>query len=143
MLVRLISCLFYNWLVSYKSYGSIQTKQLSHNPRYYHQHGFFLLFLLWIWMIQNLLYWHVNGLCETSINFLIFLHDYCCIVFDYTSVLQRPVLLHYPLAFYLFVFQSVNSAHFFYCYLLISCVYISCCYICSCSFICYGTLHKY
>ena len=94
-------------------------------------------------MIKNLFCYHLDQFCGTAIKFLMFSHNYCYILLDYTSASQYPV----PCIMYLCVSYFADAVSkwctIFKCYLLISFVCIPFRCFCSCSSDCYGSLHKY
>lgn len=104
---------------SSKSYSSTSIVRLFQHPLYYHQQGFYLLLLLWIWMTQNLLcyIWNIYVLLMKL------LHDCCCSLLDCTWSSQCLDTLHYLFGYYLT--DAVSEFHtIFQCYLLIIFVYI-------------------
>ena len=76
---------------------------------YYHQQG--VLAVIFILDLNNsesaelaLAY-----LCNTAINFQMFLNNFHCILLNYTSALQHLNLLHYLFVYCLSLMQSVNG----------------------------------
>ena len=68
------------------------------------------------------------------------LHNYFCILSDYTLTSLHQDLLHYLLAYYLFCYANSKWCIVFEWYLFISSVYISCSYISSSN--CCTIVHK-
>ena len=94
---------------SSKSYSSTSIVRLFQHPLYYHQQGFYLLLLLWIWMTQNLLcyIWNIYVLLMKL------LHDCCCSLLDFTWSSQCLDTLHYLFGYYLFDWCSYQIARTF------------------------------
>ena len=74
---------------------------------------FFLLFIPWILMIQILLKYHLAHLYKISINFSMFLNNYCFIQLNYKLAIQhqRSFALSIRVLFIWFM-QSVKGAQF-------------------------------
>ena len=87
--------------------------------QHYQQLEFFRSFLFWIWMILNLLYFHMEQICGTAIILLMLLHDYHCILLNYTWALLHQDLLFCLRAYYLIHLRSQWMVAVVVCYMLI------------------------
>ena len=66
----------------------------------------------WIISIRGFLWYHLNHLCGFVIKFLMFLHNYYCILLGYTSALQYRYFALPIWVSYISFIQSVNGVQF-------------------------------
>ena len=102
--------------------------------------GFFLLFLSWIWMAQNTLYYHLDNLCGTAINLLKFSQNYPFTLIDYTVTSQHAVfsIIYSGIIYFSDAISEWCVA--VECYLLI---FFACYCICLCLSNCYSFTSMY
>ena len=126
-----------------KIYSSILMVQLLQLLYYFQHQEFFLLFLFWTWIIQNLLCYYLHHLCDTAINFLIF-----CITIatlDWITHWYHYINIFFIIYLYIVYFTYADSewCKIFKCYLFISFACLYCRWICFCFSNFYNPLHNY
>ena len=94
-----------------KSYLHIFMVLLFQHFQYYQQEGFFLLFLPWILMTQNLLEYHLALLYNMARKLQKFSNNKHYIRLNYTLASQHLDLLHQLLLLFVSHVQSINGIH--------------------------------